>query len=70
MAPRGTCRQIADELRQRIAKGDMQPDTMARSRNAFVERHGIARGTVRSALTLLEDEGLIETMSGQGRRYA
>jgi DNA-binding GntR family transcriptional regulator len=41
---------------------------MVPSESALVERHGVARGTVRAALALLEDEGLIESVPGQGRR--
>jgi DNA-binding GntR family transcriptional regulator len=33
----------------------------------LAERHGVARGTVRSALAMLVDEGIIEVVPGQGR---
>jgi DNA-binding GntR family transcriptional regulator len=68
VAPRGTYRQIADDLRRRIAAGDLTPGAMVPSESALVEQHSVARGTVRSALALLEDEGLIEPVPGQGRR--
>ncbi len=68
MAPRGTYRQIAEHLRRRVASGDLSPGMMVPSESALVEQHGAARGTVRSALALLEDEGLIESVPGQGRR--
>jgi len=35
---------------------------------ALAERHAVSRGTARSALALLVDEGLVEVVSGQGRR--
>lgn len=41
---------------------------MVPSEQALVEEHGVARGTVRSALALLVDDGLIEVVPGQGRR--
>jgi len=41
---------------------------MVPSELALVEQHGVSRGTVRSALALLVDEGLIEVVPGQGRR--
>ncbi len=68
MAPRGTYRQIADELRQRIGSGDLAPGAMIPSELTLVEQHAVSRGTVRSALTMLVDEGLVEVVPGQGRR--
>ncbi|GAA4885267.1 GntR family transcriptional regulator [Pseudonocardia benzenivorans] len=68
MAPRGTFRQIADELRQLIVHGELPPGAMVPSELALAERHQVARGTVRSALAVLVDEGLVEVVPGQGRR--
>lgn len=68
MTPRGTYRQIADELRRLIAAGELAPGAMVPSELTLAERHQVARGTVRSALALLVDEGLIEVVAGQGRR--
>lgn len=68
MAPRGTYRQIADDLRRRIGSGELAPGEMIPSELALVEQHGVSRGTVRSALALLVDDGLIELIPGQGRR--
>lgn len=70
MAPRGTFRQIADLLRELIREGALKPGAMVPSELTLVEQHGVARGTVRSALALLVDEGLIEVVPGQGRRVA
>lgn len=41
---------------------------MVPSELALVEQHGVSRGTVRSALAMLVDEGLVEVVPGQGRR--
>ena len=68
MAPRGTYRTIADELRRLIERGELAPGEMVPSELALSEQHQVARGTVRSALALLVDEGLIEVVAGQGRR--
>ena len=68
MAPRGTFRRIADELRELIRSGSLQPGAMVPSELSLVEQHGVSRGTVRSALALLVEEGLIEVVPGQGRR--
>lgn len=68
MAPRGTYRQIAAELRRRIGSGELRPGVLVASETALVEEYGVSRGTVRSALALLVDEGLVEVVPGQGRR--
>ena len=68
MAPRGTYRQIADDLRARIHRGDLTTGAMVPSEMALAEERSVSRGTVRSALALLVDEGLIEVVPGQGRR--
>lgn len=68
MAPRGTYRQIADDLRARIRSGGLKAGAMVPSELAIAEERSVSRGTVRSALALLVDEGLIEVVPGQGRR--
>jgi DNA-binding GntR family transcriptional regulator len=68
VAPRGTFRQIAAELRRRIGSGELLPGTLVASEMSLVEEYGVSRGTVRSALALLVDEGLVEVVPGQGRR--
>lgn len=68
LAPRGAFRQIADELRRLIESGELAPGAMVPSENVLAERFGVARGTVRSALAVLLDDGLLEVLPGQGRR--
>lgn len=68
MAPRGTYRQIADDVRRRVTEGSLGPGAMVPSELSLVELYGVSRGTVRSALAVLVDEGLIEVVPGQGRR--
>lgn len=68
VAQRGTYRQIADELRGLIASGRLQPGALVPSELALAEQHDIARGTVRAALALLVDEGMIEVVPGQASR--
>ena len=68
MAPRGTYRQIANDLRRRIRSGEFAPGAMVPSELALVKQLGVLRGTVRAALALLADDGLIELVPGQGRR--
>ena len=68
MAPRGTYRQIADQLRRSIAHGELRPGDMVPSELALAEQHAVSRGTARSALAILVEEGLVEVLPGQGRR--
>lgn len=68
MAPRGTYREIAAELRRRIESDELLPGALVASEMALVQEHGVSRGTVRAALALLIDDGLIEVVPGQGRR--
>jgi DNA-binding GntR family transcriptional regulator len=68
VAPRGTFRKIADDLRRQVAAGDLLPGALVPSELALGERYEVSRGTARSALALLVEEGLIEVVPGQGRR--
>lgn len=67
MAPRGTYRQIADHLRRSIAHGELRPGDMLPSEQALAEQHAVSRGTARSALAILIEEGLVEVLPGRGR---
>lgn len=68
MAPRGTYRKIAEDLRHRVTTGEFLPGALVPSELALVRQHQVSRGTVRAALALLVEEGLIEVAPGQGRR--
>lgn len=68
VAPRGTYRRIAEEIRRRIGSGELLPGSLVASEMALVKEHRVSRGTVRAALALLVDEGLVEVVPGQGRR--
>lgn len=58
---------IADVLRQRIADSTYPPGSLLPSEKSLSEEFGVVRNTVRRALTILADEGLIETAPGRGR---
>lgn len=68
MAERGTYRRIADELRRLIKSAELPAGAMVPSESQLAEQYEVARGTVRSALAVLSNEGLIEVVPGQGRR--
>ncbi|MEO3854715.1 GntR family transcriptional regulator [Acrocarpospora sp. B8E8] len=58
---------IARMLRERIQTGLLPPGALAPSEAALRQEFGISRHTVRSALAVLEREGLVETKQGKGR---
>lgn len=71
MSPRetawGAYMQIAETLRRRIVNGDLAPGFLLPSEAMLCEEFTVVRNTVRRALAVLEDEGLIETLPGKGR---
>jgi GntR family transcriptional regulator len=59
--------QLADALRHRVLKGEWAPGGAALpAESTLAEEHGVALGTMRRALQLLVDEGLIERIHGRG----
>lgn len=56
----------ADELRREILAGQYKAGDQLPSYRELQERFGIANMTARSALGVLRDEGLIETIQGRG----
>ena len=59
--------QLRDELRQLIAEGGLSAGDQLPSEAEIAARFSVARGTVREALKLLEQGGLIEVQHGRGR---
>ncbi|WP_405539351.1 FCD domain-containing protein [Streptomyces sp. NBC_00075] len=57
--------QLADRLRAIILGHGMRPGDRLSSEAELISRYGVARGTVREALRLLESEGLIEIRRGR-----
>ncbi|SDO94820.1 regulatory protein, gntR family [Actinopolyspora xinjiangensis] len=68
MADRGTYRVIASELERQIKAGHYAPGTLLPSESSLAGEHSVARNTVRSALDVLEESGLVEVLPGHGRR--
>jgi GntR family transcriptional regulator len=58
--------QLADILREMITSGELQPRSPLPSESYLQQEQGIARGTVRTAIGILRDEGLVVTISGRG----
>ncbi|MDQ2846620.1 MAG: GntR family transcriptional regulator [Actinomycetota bacterium] len=59
-------RQIADEVRNRIALGDVGAGASLESEAALGGRYAASRMTIRKALEILRDEGLVESRQGAG----
>jgi GntR family transcriptional regulator len=63
---RAVYKQIADDLREAVRRGELAPGSQLPSEQELIERHGVARGTIRQAINLLKSEGLVETEHGRG----
>jgi GntR family transcriptional regulator len=59
-------RQIAEILRTRIENGSIPPGRRIPSLVALEAEFAVARDTLRKAVKVLKDEGLVETVTGMG----
>ena len=59
-------RQVADELRDRIVRGDVDPSGQLASEARLGAEFAVSRVTVRKALELLRERGLVESRRGAG----
>lgn len=57
---------IADDLRAAIASGALAPNAQLPTEPELMDRYGVSRGTVRSALAALSNQGLIVTAGRRG----
>ncbi|MBN1964393.1 MAG: GntR family transcriptional regulator [Anaerolineae bacterium] len=58
--------QLAEQCRARIESGIWPPGMRLPSEPALAREHGISRGTVRQAMQLLANAGLVERRQGKG----
>ena len=63
-------RQLAGILRRRIRDGRYPPGRALPSEKTTEQEFGCSRGTVRKAIALLRDEGLVTTVTGRGSYVA
>ncbi|WP_019358010.1 GntR family transcriptional regulator [Streptomyces sp. AA1529] len=61
-------REIADDLRRRIKSGEFDATRKLSTERELSERYGASQMTVRQALAVLRDEGLVESRVGSGWR--
>jgi GntR family transcriptional regulator len=59
-------RAIADELRGRVESGELRAGRLLPSESELSRAHAVSRVTVRKALELLREEGLIDARQGFG----
>jgi DNA-binding GntR family transcriptional regulator len=59
-------KQIAEIIRQRIACGEYPKGTRIPTESEMVETWEVARTTARRAISLLREEGLVETVPQRG----
>jgi GntR family transcriptional regulator len=59
-------RQLAEILRARIARGDWAPGRRIASETGLVQRYGLARTTVRRAIAVLREDGVVTVVPQRG----
>ena len=57
---------IASALRERILSGEWQPAAAIPAESALAQGYGVALGTVRQAVALLVEDGILERRQGKG----
>ena len=57
---------VAGDIAARIASGELAPGARLLAERALAEYYGVAYGTVRRAMQVLRERGLIETIHGRG----
>jgi DNA-binding GntR family transcriptional regulator len=57
---------IANEIRSRIDRGVYPPGEMLPSLTTLEEMTGVARGTIRAAISILSEEGYVRSVIGAG----
>ncbi|MEU1077434.1 MULTISPECIES: winged helix-turn-helix domain-containing protein [unclassified Streptomyces] len=65
-APEPPYRQIAADLTGQIKRGELLADRPIPSEKVLTDRYGVARNTVRSAIAVLRENGLVYTVPNRG----
>ncbi len=58
--------QIAADIRRRIQAGELRPNRRVPSEKELMQKHGVAKATVRQAMAFLRDQGWVFTVSYRG----
>jgi GntR family transcriptional regulator len=59
-------RQLAELLRARIESGELRTGRRIPSETTLQQEHGLSRLTIRKAVELLREDGLVHTVPGLG----
>jgi GntR family transcriptional regulator len=57
---------VANDIAARIKTGELAPGTRLRSELDLAERYGVAYQTIRHAMKVLRERGLIVSIQGRG----
>ncbi|MFB9677848.1 GntR family transcriptional regulator [Streptosporangium vulgare] len=57
---------IAADIRRQIQAGELRPNRRVPSEKELMEKHGVAKATVRQAMAFLRDQGWVFTVSYRG----
>jgi GntR family transcriptional regulator len=66
MSPTALYLQLADLLQGMIERGELAAGSTLPSESYLQQQHGLARGTVRAAIRILRERGLVATMPQRG----
>ncbi|MFD4976195.1 GntR family transcriptional regulator [Streptomyces sp. NPDC058424] len=69
-APLTPYKQLAEILRARIRRGDWAPGRAIASETQLVQQYGLARSTVRRAISVLVESGEVFTVPQRGTYVA
>jgi DNA-binding GntR family transcriptional regulator len=57
---------VADDITARIRSGELAPGTRLRAERELAEHYGVSYGSIRRAMEVLRERGLIMTRHGRG----
>jgi DNA-binding GntR family transcriptional regulator len=66
MSPVPTYRQLADQLRAMVTSGELKSGDRLPSIHDLTQQTGLAQNTIRAAVDVLREEGLVVTAPGRG----
>ena len=66
MTYKHTYQRIVDDIAARIESGELPPGAKLPSSRELQEQYNTSHMTVRTAVTILRDRGLVESVSGVG----
>src|SRR3954470_13874034 len=64
--PKSLSVQLAKDLRDRIARGELKPGDKLPSEHELVASYGVSRTVVREAISSLKTDGLVSAQQGVG----